>query len=393
MNGGFIDYTLSSSDADDRPSEKLLKFCEDQVNQDYFEVKKSNINISETLREEIKESCCSGTNGNNTNEYRSQSEDQEESQEKKIETTSEITGTINVTIDQIFFQRHKDKEAAEKGFEENKRKDSDFDPRDYESKSKHRFELEALEVDDGESSRNNNYNSEEYNESNLDDNNEENKEADFTCVDSEENNIVNFDVNRKVSLEEFINILPSVLGNCQKKKLKKCVPLKQLMENLDADENEWGRYAFYDEKKLYTRNLVCTDNDTYTLLLLCWTPGKESLIHDHPTDGCWMKCLTGNVIETLYYNDEEKRKLIQSKETWVRKNEVCYIDDSIGLHKVGNPCSQTKAVSLHLYSPPFQRCKVWLNDGGDDVDSDNCLQPEVCYHSIRGEKVQYHCNN
>jgi len=76
-------------------------------------------------------------------------------------------------------------------------------------------------VDDGESSRNNSNNREEYNESNLDDNNEDDKEEDCTCGDSKENDIVNFDLTTKVSLQEFIDILPSVLGNCQKKKLKK----------------------------------------------------------------------------------------------------------------------------------------------------------------------------
>lgn len=29
-----------------------------------------------------------------------------------------------------------------------------------------------------------------------------------------------------------------------------------------------------------------TIHKTFTLLLLCWNPGKESPIHDHPCDGC-----------------------------------------------------------------------------------------------------------
>lgn len=48
-------------------------------------------------------------------------------------------------------------------------------------------------------------------------------------------------------------------------------------------------YAFWDPDKLYTRNLVATDSKNYTILLLCWNPGKESPIHDHPCEGCWVK--------------------------------------------------------------------------------------------------------
>ena len=50
-------------------------------------------------------------------------------------------------------------------------------------------------------------------------------------------------------------------------------------------QEEWEPYAFWDADKLYTRNLVSTDGESYTLLLLCWNPGKESPIHDHPCDG------------------------------------------------------------------------------------------------------------
>ena len=44
-----------------------------------------------------------------------------------------------------------------------------------------------------------------------------------------------------------------------------------------------------------------------------------------------------------------------------------FIDDSRGLHKIGNPCPHTGAVTLHLYTPPYKSCKVWsdvsLNNG------------------------------
>lgn len=53
------------------------------------------------------------------------------------------------------------------------------------------------------------------------------------------------------------------------------------------------KYAFWDPSKLYTRNLVATDGKNYTVLLLCWNPGRESPIHDHPCEGCWVKTVSG----------------------------------------------------------------------------------------------------
>ena len=37
----------------------------------------------------------------------------------------------------------------------------------------------------------------------------------------------------------------------------------------------------FDASKNYTRNLIATDDETFTLMLLCWNADKESPIHDH----------------------------------------------------------------------------------------------------------------
>jgi hypothetical protein len=58
-------------------------------------------------------------------------------------------------------------------------------------------------------------------------------------------------------------------------------PVNQLFGRLDLDKKEWAKYAIFDPSKNYTRNLIATDDETFTLLLLCWNAGKESPIHDH----------------------------------------------------------------------------------------------------------------
>ncbi|KAL7535306.1 hypothetical protein ACHAXR_008454 [Thalassiosira sp. AJA248-18] len=61
--------------------------------------------------------------------------------------------------------------------------------------------------------------------------------------------------------------------------------------------------------KNYTRNLIATDNETFTLLLLCWNPGKCSPIHDHPCDGCWLRVCQGQIQETRYEINTETDNL------------------------------------------------------------------------------------
>ena len=119
---------------------------------------------------------------------------------------------------------------------------------------------------------------------------------------------------------------------------------------------EWRKYALFDDSRPYTRNLIATDNEQYTLLLLCWNPLHESPIHDHPCDGCWLQVLQGKVRECRYDRD-----LRCVADEIFQQGEVGYITDSMGYHKLGNPTNQP-SVTLHLYSPPFQECRVWCHD-------------------------------
>jgi hypothetical protein len=118
-------------------------------------------------------------------------------------------------------------------------------------------------------------------------------------------------------------------------------------------------------KLLAARNLIATDDESFTLMLLCWTPGKESPIHDHPCDGCWMRVVHGTVVETKYARDAANNRLTQLGTSAAGEGTVIYIDDGIALHKVGNPSQTEGACTLHLYSPPFRTCQIWLEQMGE----------------------------
>ena len=116
----------------------------------------------------------------------------------------------------------------------------------------------------------------------------------------------------------------------------------------------WRPYAFFDSSRSYTRNLIATDDETYSLLLLCWNPQKESLIHDHPGEGCWLKVLQGSIQESRYSDTLE----CQSEEIFT-EGQVGWITDALGYHKIGNPSMDQPAVTIHLYAPPTRQCRTW----------------------------------
>ncbi len=131
---------------------------------------------------------------------------------------------------------------------------------------------------------------------------------------------------------------------------------------------EISKYALFDTAYPYTRNLIATDEENYTLLLLCWNAGMESKIHNHPCDGCFVRVMKGTVKETRYaLPDENKGSEDQvlkiTSECIATEGDLTYMDDYIGFHKIGNPSSDIGAISLHLYTPPYSLCKVRLSLG------------------------------
>ncbi|KAL2438822.1 Cysteine dioxygenase [Exophiala dermatitidis] len=143
--------------------------------------------------------------------------------------------------------------------------------------------------------------------------------------------------------------------------------LIRLMEGYVSQESQWHQYAFADPSRNYTRNLVDEGNGKSNLLVVVWNPGRCSPIHDHANAHCVMKILKGNLKETLYSlpeyqpddsdtggSDSSGRSTPPQivKETNYSENQVTYISDKIGLHKISNPSQTEVAVSLHLYTPP-----------------------------------------
>ncbi|ORZ04005.1 RmlC-like cupin domain-containing protein [Syncephalastrum racemosum] len=126
-----------------------------------------------------------------------------------------------------------------------------------------------------------------------------------------------------------------------------------LMEEYNSKATDWSKYAIFDESRAYTRNLVDDGNGKFNLMILAWTKGQKSPIHDHSGSHCIMKILDGELQETQYEwpsmsgdaaapssditeavdhadalsDDQNKNNpLAVTQQTVLRPNEVAYIN-------------------------------------------------------------------
>ncbi|RUS77299.1 hypothetical protein EGW08_014926 [Elysia chlorotica] len=154
--------------------------------------------------------------------------------------------------------------------------------------------------------------------------------------------------------------------------------VQTLMASYKSNPREWKKFAKFDKHR-YTRNLVDDGNGKFNLMLLCWNEAQGSSIHSHANSHCFLKVLDGTVKEEMFEwpencdqaeamdedGDEADRKdgsnsgMQKRDESQIVKNACGYINDDIGLHRVENPSHVDKAVTLHLYSPPFDECECF----------------------------------
>ena len=155
--------------------------------------------------------------------------------------------------------------------------------------------------------------------------------------------------------------------------------IKQELKRLSLENFDFSKYIFWEEGT-YTRNAVIHTDD-FSMLLLCWSKGCKSAIHDHPCDGCFIVGIQGELEETKYVKCKDTNALKETSKVNVKKGDITWMHDYLGFHKVSNLSETEGAITLHIYHPPFNVCK------GYDVKGENW----TCYptfYSIHGEKIE-----
>ncbi|XP_048750122.2 cysteine dioxygenase type 1-like [Ostrea edulis] len=159
--------------------------------------------------------------------------------------------------------------------------------------------------------------------------------------------------------------------------------VSQLMAAYRSNPKDWKKFAIFDLHR-YTRNLVDAGNGKFNLMVLCWNTSQGSAIHDHANAHCFMKVLDGHAQEELFdwpAGSEEMHTMTSKGKNLYKKQEVAYISDEIGLHRVENPSHSDTAVTLHLYSPPFSECQSF------DERTGNANKVQVTFWSQYGKRT------
>lgn len=111
----------------------------------------------------------------------------------------------------------------------------------------------------------------------------------------------------------------------------------------------------------YTRNLI-DKTPMYELIAICWESGHASSVHNHQNQNCWMTAPIGKLQVTNFrvIHENLDRGMCQLEEVGtleMNPTHPCAVDLQHPVHSVYNPLEfNQRAVSLHVYSRPFDRC-------------------------------------
>lgn len=187
---------------------------------------------------------------------------------------------------------------------------------------------------------------------------------------------------RTVSIDEFVAELRKVPENS----FNETETIRQLMASLPVEANSLEPYLTWNSQH-YTRNLI-DRTPLYELLAICWEVGQCSSVHNHRDQNCWMGVPIGRLLVENYRVLQEDvdagRCRLETADT-VEMNaaQPCAVDPKQPVHRVFNPREfNERAVSLHVYSRPFDSCVVYAPDKG------TCGEIKLRFNTRYGRAVE-----
>ena len=186
---------------------------------------------------------------------------------------------------------------------------------------------------------------------------------------------------QKVSVQQFVEAL---------RKLKEDDftgvngTLRYLREN-SVDPESLTPYLFWNAQH-YTRNLIDKTN-LYELLAICWEVGMGSSIHNHQGQNCWMAAPIGRLaVQNFRVLSEDlpahRCNIVPTNALEITPANPVAVDPLNPVHDVRNPREWgQRAVSLHIYSRPFDSCIVY------SVQQGSCGEIGLNYTSMYGKLV------
>src|SRR5271165_2385559 len=123
------------------------------------------------------------------------------------------------------------------------------------------------------------------------------------------------------------------------------------------------------DRQHYTRNLV-DKTPLYELVAICWEIGQASSVHNHKEQNCWMAVPIGRLnVENFHLVSQSIEEgvcdLTPTETIEMNATHPCAVDPTDPVHRVVNPREfNQRAVSLHVYSRPFDSCVVYSPEQG-----------------------------
>lgn len=161
--------------------------------------------------------------------------------------------------------------------------------------------------------------------------------------------------------------------------------IQALLAEMPVEEASLAPYLSWDRQH-YTRNLI-DKTELYELIAICWEVGQFSSVHNHRGQNCWMAAPVGKLLVENFqveFQDIEagKCRLAASNTVELTSAHPRAVDPQQPVHRVVNPReANRRAVSLHVYSRPFDSCMVYSPEQG------TCGNIQLHYNTVFGKAV------
>jgi cysteine dioxygenase len=171
-------------------------------------------------------------------------------------------------------------------------------------------------------------------------------------------------IQKQLSIQDFVAAL-------RKFPEPSFTPSEQILDFLThtpVDPATLAPYLTWDRQH-YTRNLI-DKTPLYELVAICWEVGQASSVHNHRDQNCWMAAPIGRLLVENYRLltqdvDAGTCELNTADTVEMNPAQPCAVDPLEPVHRVTNPREfNARAVSLHVYSRPFDTCIVYSPEQG-----------------------------
>ena len=171
-------------------------------------------------------------------------------------------------------------------------------------------------------------------------------------------------ISRPVPIQDFV----AELRKFPEPAFNRVDQIIQFLQNTPVASDTLTPYLTWDRQH-YTRNLI-DKTSLYELVAICWEVGQASSIHNHREQNCWMAVPVGRLrvqnFRVISQQLEEGTCQLETADTVeMNPRQPCAVDPLEPVHRVYNPREfDQRAVSLHVYSRPFDTCVVYSQEQG-----------------------------